>query len=200
MRRAGDRAVTRVGRAGNEAPAGPNRVSCPPLPADPPAQEAATMLRTFLPFALAATVAGLQGRGTLPPDFVAFLAAMDAAQVELQNGRPAAYAALWSRADDVTLAGGLGGVVERGWPGVERRLAWAGTQFSKGTNRIERLSAGVGGDLAYVVQAEHLRYVVPGESRETTRDYRVTMVFRREAGHWRIVHRHADSQTAKAPG
>jgi ketosteroid isomerase-like protein len=153
------------------------------------------MLGTLVTIALTAVLAAPQGGRQPPPDFAAFLTAMDAAQ----NGRAAPYKALWSRADDVTLAGGLGGRIEKGWADVERRLDWVATQFSKGTNRIDRLVATASGDLGYVVQAEHIRYVVPGEARETTREYRVTMVFRREAGQWRIVHRQADGNTTKPP-
>ena len=129
--------------------------------------------------------------------FPAMLAAVDAAQLELQNGKPATFKALWSRRDDITLSGGFGGTIERGWEAVGRRLDWVGTQFSKGSNSIERLVAQESGDLGYVVQLEHLRYTVPGEAKESTRDYRVTMVFRRESGVWRIVHRQADSQMTK---
>jgi ketosteroid isomerase-like protein len=157
------------------------------------------MLGTLVTIALTAVLAAPQGGRQPPPDFAAFLTAMDAAQIELQNGRAAPYKALWSRADDVTLAGGLGGRIEKGWADVERRLDWVATQFSKGTNRIDRQVATASGDLGYVVQAEHIRYVVPGEARETTREYRVTMVFRREAGQWRIVHRQADGNTTKPP-
>ena len=129
--------------------------------------------------------------------FPAMLAAVDAAQLELQNGKPAAFKALWSRRDDITLSGGFGGTIEKGWEAIGRRLDWVGTQFSKGSNTIERLVAQESGDLGYVVQLEHLRYTVPGEAKESTRDYRVTMVFRRESGVWRIVHRQADSQMTK---
>ena len=138
--------------------------------------------------------------GPLPAradDFAAFLARVDAAQLELQNGRPAAFKVLWSQADDVTLSGGFGGRIEKGWQAISSRLDWVGTQFSNGTNRIERIVTQVRGDLAYVIQAEHLRYRVPGETSESTRDYRVTMIFRREAGDWRIVHRQADSQLTR---
>jgi hypothetical protein len=124
---------------------------------------------------------------------------VDAAQVELQNGKPAAFKALWSRAADVTLSGGFGGTVEKGWEQVSRRLEWAGSQFSRGSNTIERLVAYESGDLGYVVQVEHIRFHVPGQTQETRRDYRVTMVFRREAGVWRLVHRQADSQMTKQP-
>ena len=129
--------------------------------------------------------------------FQALLATVDAAQVELQNGKPDAFKALWSRRDDITLSGGFGGTIEKGWDAIGRRLDWVGTQFSKGSNTIERLVAQESGDLGYVVQLEHLRYTVPGQAQESTRDYRVTMVFRRESGAWRLVHRQADSQLTK---
>lgn len=115
----------------------------------------------------------------------------------MQNGKPEAYKALWSHADDVTLSGGLGGAIEKGWPAVGKRLDWVGTQFANGTTRIERIVAHAGGDLGYLVQAEHLRYRVPATGAEATRDYRVTMIFRREPGGWRIIHRQADSQLVK---
>jgi ketosteroid isomerase-like protein len=132
-----------------------------------------------------------------PADLTAFLATLDAAQLELQNGRPANFKALWSHRDDVTLSGGFGGPIEKGWDAVSRRLDWVGTQFSNGTNRIERIVSNEAGDLGYVVQAEHLRLRVPGQSSESTTDYRVTMIFRREDGQWRLIHRQADSQHVK---
>ncbi len=130
-------------------------------------------------------------------EFHAALGKVDAAQRELQNGRPEAFKALWSRADDITLSGGFGGTIEKGWEQVSRRLDWVGKQFSNGTNTIERIVARANGDLGYVVQIERLRFQVPGQATESTRDYRVTMLFRREAEGWRIVHRQADSQMTK---
>jgi len=129
--------------------------------------------------------------------FHAALVKVDAAQRELQNGRPEAFKALWSQAEDVTLSGGFGGAIEKGWEQVGRRLDWVGKQFSNGTNTIERIVAKANGDLGYVVQIERLRFQVPGQANESTRDYRVTMLFRREAAGWRIVHRQADSQMMK---
>ena len=145
---------------------------------------------------LLASGAAVQGAKSAE-GFQTLLATVDAAQVELQNGKPDAFKALWSRRDDITLSGGFGGTIEKGWDAIGRRLDWVGTQFSKGSNTIERLVAQESGDLGYVVQLEHLRYTVPGQAQESTRDYRVTMVFRRESGAWRIVHRQADSQMTK---
>ena len=132
-----------------------------------------------------------------PADFSAFLDRVDAAQLELQNGRPAQFKALWSHADDVTLSGGLGGAIEKGWDAVSRRLDWVGTQFSNGVNRNERVVVNVIGDLGYVIQRESLKYRVPGQTTDSTREYRVTMIFRRETGEWRMIHRQADSLTVK---
>ena len=116
-------------------------------------------------------------------DFQATLAKVDAAQLEIQNGRPEAFKAIWSHADDVTLAGGFGGPVEKGWEQISRRLDLVGAQYSNGTHTHERIVASVSGDLGYVVQTEHIRFHVPGQAKESTRDYRVTMVIRASAGH-----------------
>lgn len=129
--------------------------------------------------------------------FDAALDAADAAQLLLQNGQPEAYKSLWSRSDDVTLAGGFGGAVEKGWPQVSRRLDWAATQFSKASHTNERVVAYSSGDLGYVVQRESIRYFAPGQPSEMRREYRVTMVFRREADGWKIVHRQADASVAR---
>lgn len=155
---------------------------------------------TLVGFASLACLAVLAvpARAAAPDEeFQAMLAKMDAAQLELQNGRPEPFKALWSHADDITLSGGFGGVVEKGWDQISRRLDWVGAQFSNGTNTHERVVANASGDLGYVVQMEHLRFRVPGQERDSTRDYRVTMIFRRERDGWRIVHRQADSQTTK---
>ena len=130
-------------------------------------------------------------------EFLAALTKVDAAQLELQNGKPAAFKALWSHDHNITLSGGFGGTVEKGWEQISRRLDWVAAQFSNGTNTIERIVAHAQGNLAYVVQIEHVRFQVPGQTSESTRDYRVTMLFRREAVGWRIIHRQADSQMMK---
>jgi ketosteroid isomerase-like protein len=127
------------------------------------------------------------------------LAAVEAAQHELQQGRPEAFKALWSHGDDVTLAGGLGGPVVHGWEQVSRRLDWAASQFSRGRQTTEAVASDVRGDMAYVVRHEHLYVIPPGQQREVAIHYRVTMVFRREGGQWRMVHRHADQNLERAP-
>jgi hypothetical protein len=54
-----------------------------------------------------------------------FVTRIDAAQEEFAEGCPGAFKALWSHADDATLCGGLGGIIEHGWKNVAARLDWA---------------------------------------------------------------------------
>jgi ketosteroid isomerase-like protein len=67
---------------------------------------------------------------------------------------------------------------------------------------FEVIAAGASGDLAYTVGYE--RNKVHAEGRPRAYTLRVTHVYRREDGRWRIVHRHADfppgADTDKLPG
>jgi ketosteroid isomerase-like protein len=126
-------------------------------------------------------------------EWATFIAKLEAAEYQFVQGHPAAFKALWSHSDDVSICGAFGGV-ESGWDKVASRLDWASSQFSDGTRSREEIKSAVGADLAYIVQTEHIRFRVPGRPEHSTLDLRVTMVFRREADGWRIVHRQADSQ------
>ena len=126
-------------------------------------------------------------------EWAAFITKLEAAELEFAQGRPTLFKALWSHSDDVSICGAFGGV-ESGWEKVASRLDWASSQFSEGTRSREEIRSAIGTDFAYLVQTEHIRFRVPGRTEESTLDLRVTMVFRREAAGWRIVHRHADSQ------
>lgn len=131
-------------------------------------------------------------------EWTAFIAKLEAAEREFARGRPTAFKTLWSHADDVTICGAFGSV-ESGWDKVAARLDWASSKFSEGTRSREEISGTVGADFAYTVQTELIRFRVPGRTEQSTLELRVTMVFRREAEGWRIVHRHADSQMSTQP-
>ena len=118
----------------------------------------------------------------------------EAAEHEFAQGHPAAFKALWSHSDDVSICGAFGGV-ESGWDKVASRLDGPSSGSFQMVRAIERkLSPRSGPTLAPIVQTEHIRFRVPGRAEHSTLDLRVTMVFRREADGWRIVHRQADSQ------
>ena len=66
------------------------------------------------------------------------------------------------------------------------------SNFSNGASyEIDVTAAGVSGDLAYVVGAEHSMASVAGEAPGQIK-LRVTLIFRREHGEWKEIHRHAD--------
>ncbi|MEV0289491.1 nuclear transport factor 2 family protein [Kribbella sp. NPDC050820] len=60
----------------------------------------------------------------------------------------------------------------------------------------EVISADVSGDLAYTVGYEHTAASVQGEPRRYT--LRVTQLYRREDGEWKVFHRHADALQSTA--
>ena len=151
-------------------------------------------------FCSAVLFAGVLGGSQAPPSLDAVLKDVEAAQVELVRGKPEAFKALWSHGNDVTLSGGLGGAIAKGWPQVSERLDWVATQYAEGTRTHQEVARYVGQDLAYVVLRETIRFTNPVDRRPAAQELRVTQVFRLEGGRWRIVHRHADSQVAKAGG
>jgi len=148
--------------------------------------------------ALASPIASAeQGVKADDPTLQATLERLDAAHVAFHNGNPEPSKAIWSHAADVTLTGGAGGAIEKGWDNVRPRLEWASAQYTRGRQVNERVSITVGGDLALVRQYEHIWFHSPGQEKESERHYRVTTVLRREAGEWRVIHRHADTMTER---
>jgi ketosteroid isomerase-like protein len=112
------------------------------------------------------------------------------------QGDPEPYKKLSSRRDDVTLANPLGPPA-RGWNEVDKTLERAASQLKDGEPiRVEPISEVATADLAYTVEIERTGIKI-GDSEEITPvSLRVTTIFRREGGEWRIVHRHADPITS----
>lgn len=110
-------------------------------------------------------------------------------------GDPAMQKPLWSRGDDVTLANPLGPPVkgfERMWQHAEA----ASALVSEGEDyTFDPISVVETADLAYEVGIERNRVRVGNAPRKVPISLRVTTIFRREDGDWKIVHRHADSIT-----
>ncbi|MEU7526698.1 nuclear transport factor 2 family protein [Saccharothrix sp. NPDC042600] len=124
-------------------------------------------------------------------DFLAWVGSrLREAETALHNGDPAPRRALWSRGDPVTVLGAWRSAT--GWDEVDRLFTDLGDTFSDCTrHEYEIVAADVVGDLAYTAGYEHTRASVDGEAREYT--LRVTQVYRRENGEWKVVHRHADT-------
>ncbi len=118
------------------------------------------------------------------------------AEIAIHNGDAGPRIAMWSRNEPVTLFGAA--VTRTGWAEARRTFEWLGSLFSDCTGyEIEVVAAGASGDLAYLVAFEHTTASVNGAPPEPY-TLRVTTVFRREDGEWRIVHRHGDSLKSRA--
>lgn len=112
------------------------------------------------------------------------------------EGNTGPLSALWSRDDDVTIFGGFG-AYERGWAAVGPRLDWAASRFSGVRMTYEPLGAGSSGDVGYAIGLERGEARLAGQDISSSLVLRVTHLFRREDGEWKIIHRHADPITTK---
>ena len=115
------------------------------------------------------------------------------------QGNPGPVKQLFSRRDDVTLANPLGPPV-RGWSQVEQATDHAASLVREGTlASVESISEFEAADFAYNVEIERARIKAGASDRFAELSLRVTTIYRREDGEWRIVHRHADPITAPRP-
>ena len=115
---------------------------------------------------------------------------LTAADTAIHNGDAAPRIALWSRNDPVTLFGAL--QIKTGWNEIAPVFEMLASRFSNCESfEYEVLAAGTSGDLAYIAGIEHTTAAV-GDAAPRAYALRVTTVFRREGGEWKVIHRHAD--------
>jgi ketosteroid isomerase-like protein len=106
------------------------------------------------------------------------------------SGDPEPYIGCWAETEDATLFGAWG-PIERGHRGLAETFRWVGGRFRGGRLVPENTVAFASGDLGYTVGFERGEVAVDdGDPRPMT--IRVTHVYRRIDGAWRLVHRHAD--------
>lgn len=137
----------------------------------------------------------------IDPAFNTFLARWEEAQSRFINGDPTLWKQNSWHGGEATIFGAFGGH-EKGWNEVGSRYDWASSQFkeSGAKIKIEYLNSGVSGDLAFTVAIEHQENVRLGDQgKPTPRALRVTQVFTREDGVWKLLHRHADPLIERGP-
>ena len=82
--------------------------------------------------------------------------------------------------------------LRQGWDEVSEILRWLAARWSECTDyRFDLIAADVSGDLAYIIGFEHVANSVDGTPVDPY-TLRVTHIFRRSQGLWKIAHRHAD--------
>jgi ketosteroid isomerase-like protein len=124
-------------------------------------------------------------------DFLVWLTTdLREAEFALHNGNPAPRRALWSRNEPVSVLGAWRNA--QGQREIDELFAILGERFSDcRAYQFELLAHDVVGDMAFTAGLEHTSASVEGQPRTYT--LRATQVYRREAGEWRVSHRHADT-------
>jgi ketosteroid isomerase-like protein len=115
-------------------------------------------------------------------------------EIALHNGDSGPRIAMWSRAEPLTLFGAA--MSGRGWGEIGPTFDALSKQFSNCLSyENEIVAAGASRDLAYTVALEHTTASINGAEPKPY-VLRVTTIFRREDGEWKVAHRHADALAA----
>ena len=118
---------------------------------------------------------------------------------DIMKGSAEGYKRVYSRRDDVTLANPFGPPA-RGWDEVAKTLERAASHYRDGEAiGFENVAKYVTPELAYTLEIERCQAKVEGREDVTPIAVRVTTIFRREEGEWKVVHRHADPITKAQP-
>lgn len=115
------------------------------------------------------------------------------AETAIHRGDAGPRKKFWSDREPVTVFGAAR--TARSRAEIDDLFDRLASRFSNGAPaEFELIAAGASGDFGYLVGYEHTTASVGG-APPARYDLRVTLVFRRENGEWRAVHRHADPVT-----
>ena len=116
-----------------------------------------------------------------------------AALNRMANGDAGPLASIWSQGAGVTTMHPIGGR-EIGWDKVRGSFEQVAQIASEGRISLDDQVIRVVGDLAYELGYERGQAKFSGQ--QVTLDHRVTNIYCREAGSWKVVHHHADVSPA----
>ena len=111
----------------------------------------------------------------------------------MANGDAGPLADIWSQSMDATTMHPIGGR-EVGWGKVQESFQQVAHAASEGRIKLDDQLVRVVGDLAYEVGVERGALTLAG--KQAAIDGRVTNIYRREAGKWKMVHHHTDISPA----
>ena len=116
-----------------------------------------------------------------------------AALNRMANGDASSLADSWSHSATVTVMHPIGGR-QVGWEAVSASFAQVAQLASDGQVEVKDQLIHVAGDLAYELGIEHGRVKLAGQP--VALEYRVTNIYQREAGAWKMIHHHTDTSPA----
>lgn len=109
------------------------------------------------------------------------------------NGDSSALADIWSHGAAVTAMHPIGGR-EVGWDAVRGSFEQVAQMASEGKVGLQDQFVQVAGDMACEVGIEQGQFKLAGQ--QVSIEHRVTNIYQREAGAWKIVHHHTDISPA----
>lgn len=126
-----------------------------------------------------------------PSGFKPFLQQRQDASVAWVNGDASPLERIATQEAPATFFG-PGGGCENGVDAVLKAYRAGAAHFDSGQTNFEVISTEAGSDLAYVTGVQHATFTAKGKHEAQAMDLRITEIFRRENGQWKLVHRHAD--------
>jgi ketosteroid isomerase-like protein len=128
----------------------------------------------------------------LDETFEDFLTRRESASLDDINGSPATLVEISTPHDPATFFSPSGDLIS-GAAKVNAANEKGAVSFKEGsTGHLEILQSSESGDLAFWSGLQHAKARMQGRDGEVPMSLRVTEVFRREDGEWKLVHRHAD--------
>jgi ketosteroid isomerase-like protein len=116
-----------------------------------------------------------------------------AALNNMLNGDAAPLAKIWSHGKNVTTMHPIGGR-QTGWDSVRDSFQQVADMSSDGSVTLRDQTIRVVGDMAYEVGIEKGQLTLAGEKAQF--EQRVTNIYCRENGEWKLVHHHGDISPA----
>ena len=118
-----------------------------------------------------------------------------AALTRMLNGDARALSDVWSHRSFVTTMHPLGGR-QVGWAEVRKTWEQIAQRSSQGKVELKDQLIRLAGEVAYEVGVEHVEAKLGGQ--KFVARIRVTNIYQREAGAWKITHHHTDMSPAVA--
>jgi ketosteroid isomerase-like protein len=111
----------------------------------------------------------------------------------MANGDAEPLADIWSHSPTVTAMHPIGGR-EIGWDAVRASFDQVAQLASEGKVELQDRFIRVIGDVAYEAGIEHGQLKLA--EKQVTIEHRVTNIYQREAGVWKMIHHHTDISPA----
>lgn len=113
-----------------------------------------------------------------------------AALNRMGNGEKGVMSDAWSHGPTVTAMHPIGGRT-MGWDSVRDSFDQVASMAADAKIGLKDQFIQVHGDMAYELGVEHGEFKLAGQ--RVTIEHRVTNIYKREAGRWRLVHHHTDT-------